>query len=93
MSITHLGACADAEKEDRNEIITLEEQKMLLLSLAMKENVAKGFSGSELQSLSPSNLDYLKKETCAMLQDTWNRSGRKHTRNSRLQYTTQRNRV
>ena len=55
----------------------LEEQKILLQSLAMKENVVKGFSGCKLQSLSLTDLDYLKKETCILIQEAWNRSGRK----------------
>lgn len=60
---------------------TLEEQIMLLRSLALKENAANGLSGYEPQA--STKLYRLKEATCLMLPDTWNRSGGKQY--SRLQ--------
>jgi hypothetical protein len=51
----------------------LEEQKMLLQSLAMKENAAKGFSGLGWDLLSHADLDNLKKDVCMILQETRNK--------------------
>jgi len=66
-------------KKNRNEIYeVLEEQKMLLQSLALKENIVKGLSGYEqVQSLSQANLNLLKEDTCLMLHHIWNQNGRK----------------
>ena len=59
---------------------TLKMQRMILQTLASKENTAKGLSESESQSpasISQIDLDHLKKETCLMLRDTRSRNGRK----------------
>jgi hypothetical protein len=52
----------------------LEEQKMHLQSLAMKENAVKGFSELQLKHLQYYKLESAKKDTCTMLQEIWNRS-------------------
>ena len=57
---------------------TLEMQKMILHGLARKENVPNGVSGCESRSTSQTDLDCLEKEACMVLQDTWDRSGRKN---------------
>jgi hypothetical protein len=57
----------------------LEEQKMHLQSLAMKENAAKGFA--ELESKHPihTELESIKKDTCTILQEIWNRNSKKRS--------------
>jgi hypothetical protein len=50
----------------------LEEQRMLLQSLAMKENAVKGFLGLKWDS----NLNKLKKDTCIILYNIRNSVGR-----------------
>jgi hypothetical protein len=69
---------ADAKKHRSNICAIFEEQKMLLQSLALKENAAKGLAECEPQSSSfKTDLNRLKEDTCFMLQDIWNRSGGK----------------
>jgi hypothetical protein len=52
----------------------LEEQKMLLQSLAMKENAATDFGDRDVKHSVYADLERIKKDTCIMLQDIWNRS-------------------
>jgi hypothetical protein len=68
-------------------IEVLEEQKMHLQSLAMKENTAKGFG--ELESKHPpyTELETTKKNTCTMLQEIWNRSGKKRAYSVSVRFT------
>jgi hypothetical protein len=47
----------------------LEEQAMLLQSLAMKENAAKDLGDTGLRHLVYADLERTKKDTCTMLQD------------------------
>jgi hypothetical protein len=57
----------------------LEEQKMHLQSLAMKENTAKGFAELELKHPVSTELESVKKNTCTMLQEIWNRNSKKRS--------------
>jgi hypothetical protein len=63
---------------------SLEEQEMLLQSLAMKENAAKGFSRLEREDWLDFEIEDLKRNTCIMLQDIWN--SRRQTHKSRSPY-------
>jgi hypothetical protein len=55
----------------------LEEQKMHLQSLAMKENTAIGFAELEPENLLDTELESTKKDICMMLREIWNRSCKK----------------
>jgi hypothetical protein len=59
----------------------LEEQTMLLQSLAMKENVAKDLGDTGMRHLVYADLERIKKDTCTMLQDIWNRSNKRVSHN------------
>jgi hypothetical protein len=75
LSTTHLSTLSKPTHYDIEG--TLGMQRMILQGLARKENVANGLSECESRSTSQADLNHLKKEACMVLQDTWDRSGRK----------------